>query len=298
MPESLAGVYGKQLGDCFGFDEAPDYIAIEQSGIAVTQIRCDVENNGLTAPIPIEDAFLITFHLRHCPSHDLWIDGKACRTGPLDRGDVSIYDLRTNPMVNSTSAFRNLHVYVPRAAFDSIVGQEGLAPVDELPNEPGIGARDPVMRGLGLALEDSFVRPTEMTRLYVDHVTSAIVAQAARSFGTRRGRVERAGVLSAAQERVATEMLAADLIGHVSTAELAEACGMSLSGFRCGFQRATGTMPHQWLTLRRLDRAAALLARTRLRMSEIARRSGFADERHMRRVFRVLHGRTPESYRG
>ena len=149
------GVYGQRLGDCFGLSREPEYIRIDTSAIAVTQIRCDWPNNGLTAPLPVEDAFLITLNLAPCAHHDLWIDGQPRRTGPLSRGDVSIYDLRTSPVVNSTTQFRNLHFYVPRATLDAISAQEEIMPVDEMPNEPGMGLADPVLSGLGLSLESA-----------------------------------------------------------------------------------------------------------------------------------------------
>jgi AraC family transcriptional regulator len=89
---------------------------LNQSEVAVTQIVCNIENNGLTAPIPRQDAFLVTLQLRECPSHDLCIDGKPMKTGHLAPSTTCIYDLRQNPVVNSISPFRNLHFFFSRAA--------------------------------------------------------------------------------------------------------------------------------------------------------------------------------------
>jgi AraC-like DNA-binding protein len=292
------GVYGRRLGDCFGLRDVPAYVRIETSAIAITRIRCDRENNGLTAPLPVEDAFLITVHLADCAHHDLWIDGQARRTGPLTRGAISIYDLRTSPVVNSTSAFRNLHMYLPCATLRTIAQQEHIAPFDEIVHEPGIGLSDPVLAGLGLSLESAFENPGHVTRIFVDHVTTAITARLTRVFRpTARYRDPRRAVLSAEQERLAKELLSANLDGDVGTADLADACGMSVPAFRRAFRRATGTAPHHWLLQRRLDRAADLLRRTRLDLATVARRSGFADVRHLRRVFRVLRNAAPEAVR-
>ena len=51
---------------------------------------------------------LVTLPLRECPRHDLWLDGKAMRTGHLKPGMINVYDLRSNPIVNSVSPFENL----------------------------------------------------------------------------------------------------------------------------------------------------------------------------------------------
>ena len=48
---------------------------------------------------------LVTLPLRECPRHDLWLDGKAMRTGHLKPGMINVYDLRSNPIVNSVSTF-------------------------------------------------------------------------------------------------------------------------------------------------------------------------------------------------
>ena len=41
--------------------------SLQTSKITVTEIKCDIVNNGLTAPIPREDAFLITVQTMGLP---------------------------------------------------------------------------------------------------------------------------------------------------------------------------------------------------------------------------------------
>jgi AraC-like DNA-binding protein len=298
QPAASEGVYGRRLGDCFGLTCAPDFIRVEKTAIAITQIRCDWENNGFTAPIPADEAFLVTMQLRDCAHHDLWIEGKARRTGPLRRGDVSIYDLRTSPVINSTSAFRNIHMYLPRATFHAIARQENVAAVDEISHEPGVGLSDPVIEGLAFALESVFIRSGEATHIFVDHVTTAITARIARIFGSTGCRNDRFhAVLSRRQESVAKDLLASHLDGDIGTAELAAACGMPVPMFRRGFRRATGMTPHEWLMQQQLDRATDLLHETSASLADIARLSGFVDSRQMHRVFVVFRGVAPEQIR-
>lgn len=289
---------GEQLGACFGLRQVPNCIRIEKTDIAVTRIRCDWENNGLTAPIPVDDAFLVTLQLRDCARHDLWIDGRSRRTGPLHRGSISIYDLRTSPVVNSISPFSNLHFYIPRGTMNAIAAREGCGDVDELPNEPGLGMDDPIVAGLGMSLESAFDEPATVATIFIDHITSAMAARLARVRGTHSPRATRPDVaLSSAHEKSVKEMLGADLSGNITTADLAEACGMSITEFRRAFVRKTGMMPHQWLMSRRVDCARDLLRNTVLSLAEVARRSAFADVRQMRRVFTVYLGTGPEAFR-
>ena len=90
------GLYGQRLGDIFSLKTAPAFATrtLRKTEIAVTDIRCDGENNGLTKPIPREDALLVTLQLRDCPRYDLWLDDKPVTTGPLEAGVTCFYDLR------------------------------------------------------------------------------------------------------------------------------------------------------------------------------------------------------------
>jgi AraC-like DNA-binding protein len=61
------------------------------------------------------------------------------------------------------------------------------------------------------------------------------------------------------------------------------------------FRRVTGTTPHAYLVGVRLQEARRLLARGRT-PSEVAFATGFADQAHLTRWFRRVHGVTPASY--
>ena len=286
------GALGERLGDCFGLKVAPSFTtrALTKATIGVTRLTCAHEHNGLSAPIPLEDAFLLTMQLDDCAAHDLWVEGRPVATGPLRRGAISIYDLRRQPMVNSVSAFRNIHFYLPRASLNALIEEDGGQAVDELPNDPGLGIEDPVASGLGLSLETAFDRPDEVTRLFVDHVTVALALHVGRTYGVRRSRHESSGRLDAIQERIAKDMLEADLRGEVTMAELARACGLGLTAFRRGFAAVTGMLPHQWLLQRRIERANELLRHTSLSLDVVAKQCGFADVRHLRRAISRIAG--------
>lgn len=105
------------------------------------------------------------------------------------------------------------------------------------------------------------------------------------------------GGLAPWQERRATAMLAERLDGGVGIGELAQACGLSPGHFARAFQRSTGMPPHRWLTLRRVDRARDLLARTELPLAEVALACGFAGQSHFGRVFAAAVGESPGAWR-
>lgn len=284
MTDEFSGAFGTNLAECFGLPAAPAFISrsIRYGQIAVTHIVCDAENNGLTAPLPHEDAFLVTLQLRHCPLHDLWLDGKPVRTAPLSAGTTCIYDLRRNPIVNSISAFTNLHFYFPRNALVTAAEGDDISFLDDLPHNPGVGIADPVIRDLGLALLPAFARPDEAQALFVDHIVTATAAYVSHLSGSIATQAT-AKCLAPWQEARAKELLTARLDGAISIAELARECGMSASAFGAAFRQSTGQSPHEWLLEVRIDRARRMID-ARMPLSEVALACGFSNVEHLARV--------------
>jgi AraC-like DNA-binding protein len=292
------GAYGQRLGEAFHLAAAPAFVTrtLQKTEIAVTQIKCDAANNGLTAPLPNEDAFLVTLQVRDCPEHELWIDDRPVQTGPLAAGVTFIYDLRRNPIACSISPFHGVHFYLPRSALDAIVEIEGAGQVDDFDNDPGVD--DPVIRGLGWSLLPAFERSEEANRIFVDHVTMAAAAHVVRVYGNAGllGQVERGGLVPAALIRV-KELLSANLDGNIALARLAAECGMPTGQFSRAFEQSTGMAPHRWLLRRRIDKAKHLLRRPRMPLGEVALACGFASQRHFVRVFTCAVGAIPEAWR-
>lgn len=189
--------YEERLKACFGLATATAFstCALGAERLSVTRIQCNRANNGLSNPLPRENAWLLTMQLRACPSHELWIDGKQQDTAPLAAGTISIYDLRFDPRVNSISPFENLHFHLPMATLDAIAAREGYGPVTAIPNDPGIGLRDAVITGLAMAIAPSFDRPNQANQMFVDHVIHAIASYIAQRFssGDPRGGYGRRG---------------------------------------------------------------------------------------------------------
>ena len=295
------GAYGQRLGDIFQLDRAPAFVtrSLQKSKIAVTEIKCDIANNGVTAPIPREEAFLVSLQLRDCPKRDLFIDDHLVRTGYLRAGAVSIYDLRTNPIANSISPFHSLHFYLPRAALDVIADMEDCGRVDEFRNEPGLGTQDATLSGLGVALLPAFRRPEEADQLFVDHILVAAAAHALKTYGVG-GKASRATLAGLApwQERRVKELLSARLNSEIFVSDLANECGLPTGAFLRAFRQSTGTSPHRWLLQHRVDCAKTLLGpKIQMSLLEVGLTCGFASVSHLARVFESMTGSHPEAWR-
>lgn len=294
------GAYGQRLGNVFRLKPPPTLIThtLNRTTIAVTQIVCDTENNGLTTPIPTEDAFLATIQIRACPRHELWVDGRPQKTGYLRAGALSIYDLRRNPIANSVSPFHNLHFYLPRKTMNAIADSDGAAQIDEFVCDPGLGTEDRVLVHLSNTLLSAFARPQETSTLFVDHVTVAVASHLMRIYGNKPGKPARATArLSSREEERIKQLLASRPDGNVTIAELASACDLPVGKFAAAFRLATGVTPCHWLEMLRLTRARDMLARRNLTMADVAAATGFAGPEHLARALARSNGRAALPWR-
>jgi AraC-like DNA-binding protein len=87
------------------------------------------------------------------------------------------------------------------------------------------------------------------------------------------------------------------LVENIELAMLANIAGLSKWHFHRAFKRSAGITPHFYLIRRRLENAQRLLAETDLSLAQIALKSGFSDQSHFSRSFRMLFGVTPTFFR-
>jgi AraC-like DNA-binding protein len=84
----------------------------------------------------------------------------------------------------------------------------------------------------------------------------------------------------------------------ILVADLAREAGQSPSHFAQSFMERTGQSPHKFVITLRVERAAALLARSDSSLADVAHECGFASQQHMSTVLRRYMGMTPSRFRG
>lgn len=82
---------------------------------------------------------------------------------------------------------------------------------------------------------------------------------------------------------------------NVAAAELEAASGLDRFSLARQFRRLYGTSPYNYLIMRRLDRARALLAKG-VGLADTAHAAGFADQSHFSRQFKRAYGRSPAAW--
>lgn len=128
----------------------------------------------------------------------------------------------------------------------------------------------------------------------------SLLAQLRRHFGDSAGSNEaQQRERTRQQERLQKVLpyLAQRFTEPLTQPEVAKVAGMSASRFRAFFKQTTGTTLAGYLRQLRLGRAAELLRDSDRALSDIAAETGFADQSHLFRCFRVQFGCGPFEYR-
>ena len=297
MTESTA--FGDKFGERLRCERAPAFVSrsLRNTTIAVTEIRSDNPIPGPSSSLTREDAFLVALQLRDYPVHEYWEDGRPAPVTALFCGDTTIYDIRRDPVFNINNPFHSIYFYFPRAALDAIADNADVPRIGDLRYQPGAGVDDPIMRGLTLSLLPAFERPDQVSQLFAEHVTLAVGAHVARTYGDMKSTRVVHGGLAPWQERRAKDIIDANLDGALALTLLAQECGLSVGHFSRAFRRSTGMAPHQWLTHRRIGAAKSLLRDGRLSLSEVALACGFSDQSHFTRVYTRATGTSPGAWR-
>jgi AraC-like DNA-binding protein len=296
----MSDAYGQRLGERLHVENAQAIVTrvLRKAEIAVTEIRCDhCPLPRTSGSIQQEDGFNAVLQLRDLPGHKYWEDGRQAPVHDLRAGQVSLHDLKRDPVVLLDRPHHSLHFYLPRAALNAIADEANAPRVRDLSYKPGAGVNDVTISSLGSLLLPGLSYPDQANRLFVDHVLWAVGVHVVQTYGSMR-LVSRPvqGGLAPWQERRAKEMIAANL-GGVPVKELARECGLSTFHFSRAFRRSVGVAPHRWLMKRRIEVAKETLQDGRMSLTDVAAACGFCDQSHLTRNFTRIVGVTPRAWR-
>jgi AraC family transcriptional regulator len=298
--KAMAGAYGRNLGTKYGAEEAPSLVtrSLHSTEIAVTEICVHRPPGRLSDPIPRVDAYMVSLMLSDLPNNAYWEEGRQVSAYSLRADEVTIHDLKREPLAVIDKSFHSLLFYIPFAALNALADQANVPRISELRYKPGVGVFDETIKHIGLSLLPALRTPDRVSRLFTDHMTLALAAHCAQTYGGMQivSRPLKGG-LAPWQEKRSKEMLAGDLTGATPLHEIAGACGLSVSHFSRAFHKSTGLAPHAWLLQVRVDSAKAMLRSGDASLATIARACGFADQSHFARVFTSRVGLSPGAWR-
>jgi AraC family transcriptional regulator len=172
------------------------------------------------------------------------------------------------------------------------LGVERFCDLDDLH-----GWNDPYVWSLVSCLRMAVRNKICLTELQGDELVRRIYA---RVFHVRFGApaLVLPGELEQQRVRRVTEFVETYLAGPLTLKSLARSAALSPFHFARAFKRTTGWAPHQFVTIRRVERARHLLLRTRDSVESIAAAVGFSNLSHFRRLFHAHIGILPSDLRG
>jgi AraC family transcriptional regulator len=180
---------------------------------------------------------------------------------------------------------------VAAESFDLDPARVAVPPLDQLhlpPLRAALGAVDAELTagsaGGSLAVES-------LANLLAVHLIRHVTAR-------RRPQRGRDGALPRGRLRAVAAYIEEHLDARLTLGQLAAAARLSAYHFARQFKAATGMPPHQYVILRRVERAQQLLqGGGRPSLAEVAAHVGFSDQSQFNRHFKRLLGVTPGQFR-
>ena len=105
------------------------------------------------------------------------------------------------------------------------------------------------------------------------------------------------GGLCSRRERIAKQLILANLGESLTIADLAQACALSRSHFSRAFKCTTGLSPQVWIRQQRIQRAKELITGSSLSLTQISLECGFCDQAHFCHMFTRSEGVNPMTWR-
>jgi AraC family transcriptional regulator len=192
-----------------------------------------------------------------------------------------------------------LHVYLEPGLVERVAAEAFDLDPARLTVPPLDGVDLPQLRAAMAAVDAELTAGDAGGRLAAESLANVLAVQLIRrlsappSTGRRRD-----GALPRGRLRAVVEYIEEHLDGSPSLGQLAAVAHLSSYHFARQFRAATGLPPHQYVILRRVERARQLLqAGTDLPLAEVAAEAGFSDQSQFCRHFKRTVGVTPGRFR-
>lgn len=239
------------------------------------------------------------YHITHPTEVQRKIEGARREQGLLGPRNICITPPETVTEWRHNGHPEILQVYIRRPIYEAAVAEMYGTDATAAEIVPRFGIVDPLLEQLALALIDALRSGATKDGLYVDTVAQMIAVHMARvhSVQSRPGRVLPAPVISQHRMRHLIEFIEANLGDHLTLDVLAAQVGISPLYLARAFKAAVGQSPHQYVLMRRIERAKELLRNTDMPIVDVALSVGFSSQSHLSHWMIRDVGVSPAAYR-
>jgi AraC family transcriptional regulator len=264
-------------------------------GLEALRYRDQPPNEAFQPPLTHHSLLLF---LQTPKEFELHCDG-VNRVVPPRAGSILVVPAGSPARWRWGSHSDSLHVFlepglvarVAAEAFELDAARVSVCPSDGLILAP--------LRAAMLAVNEELSADVAGGRLAVESLANVMAVHLIRNVPAPRGQALRTdGALPRRKLRAVVEYVEEHLDASLTLGQLAAVAHLSVYHFARQFKRATGLPPHQYLILRRVERAKHLLqAGTDLSLAEVAADAGFSDQSQFSHHFKRLVGVTPGQFR-
>jgi AraC family transcriptional regulator len=229
---------------------------------------------------------------------DLLYEGVKRRVPP-PAGSIAVVPAGSPARYRWSGCMDTLNVYlepgllgrVAAEAFDLDPGRLTVPPLD--------GLDLPHLRAAMGAIDSELIAGGAGGSLAAESWANVLAVHLLRHvLAPRRPAHRRDGMLPRARLRAVVEYVEGHLDAGPTLAQLAAVARLSAYHFARQFKAATGLPPHQFVILRRVERARQILQEgTDLSLAEVAACTGFSDQSQFSHHFKRLVGVTPGQFR-
>lgn len=164
--------------------------------------------------------------------------------------------------------------------------------------ETRIAVRDDRLMATATAWREELANEGAGGRLLTEHLGIILAVHLFRNYGDAAWQSPSLkGGLSGRRLRRVLDYIEAHLDDDLSITALAGVAGLSLHYFAEAFRDSTGTPPHRFILMRRIERAKILLLTTAMTITEVALAVGYSSHSHFALKFRELTGAGPRRFR-
>jgi AraC family transcriptional regulator len=175
---------------------------------------------------------------------------------------------------------------------------EETSHLDDVALLPNWALKDRHITTLMLALHADLEDQQPAGRLYGEMLGATLAAYLVKRYAARavKPRPAQGGLPGARLKRI-LDYVEANYTTDIRLRDLAGLANMSPHHFSEQFRRSLGMSPHRYVIERRIEHAKRMLRDSRVGILEIALATGFADQSHFTKMFRMSSGITPRAFR-
>ncbi len=166
---------------------------------------------------------------------------------------------------------------------------------DRIAIAPQLHVKDARIERICWGLLDELQSDAPLGRLYAESLGCALAVGLLKNYGPALP--PRTAAIPKRRLTRVLEHIRENIARDLSLVELADVARVSPSHFKVLFKTALGVPVHQYVINARLERALHLLVHSDTPVADVALQAGFANQSHLSRHMRRLHGVSPATIR-